>query len=208
MGAGYSKRAPPGNRRIRASEHLLNFWPVGIAFRRMEESQSSVETSPRPAAAPAGRSFVWTSPIGPLTLRSDGDALTSLQFGGGEAAKQPAPDAVLRAAIRELEAYFARKLQVFEIPIREQGTPFQRRVWQKLRDIPFGRTRSYVDVARSLGQPAAMRAVGAANAANPIVIVTPCHRVIGAKGALVGFGGGLNRKRLLLETEGVFLPLG
>ena len=114
----------------------------------------------------------------------------------------------LRSATAALAAYFKRQLTKFETPlVFNRGSAFRRGVWDALLRIPYGHTCSYVDVARQIGQPSAMRAVGAANAANPIAIIVPCHRVIGAKGALVGFGGGLHTKRKLLELEGVFLPL-
>ncbi|MET0545376.1 MAG: methylated-DNA--[protein]-cysteine S-methyltransferase [Caulobacterales bacterium] len=155
------------------------------------------------------RSLIAPSPIGGLKLTSDGEALTGLWFMGTQAGPpKEKPDAILKSAIEELEAYFARRLTRFETPVRpSRGTDFQRKVWAALRDIPYGVTRSYADIARSIGQPTASRAVGAANGANPISIIVPCHRVIGAKGALVGFGGGLHSKRRLLELEGVFLPL-
>lgn len=160
----------------------------------------------------ATRSLIVASPIGGLRLTSNGDALTGLWFTKQpvpDLRSQPAPDEILKSIKRELEAYFTKRLERFETPANpDRGTAFQRKVWAALRLIPFGQTRSYADIARKIGQPTAMRAVGAANGANPIAIVVPCHRVIGAKGALVGFGGGLNSKRLLLELEGVFLPLG
>ena len=163
-----------------------------------------------PALADRGRTAMIDSPIGPLRLRSDGAALIELSFvRAADAAPSPAsPDAILRSAAAELDAYFQRQLTEFETPLAfHRGSDFRRSVWQALRRIPYGHTRSYVDIAREIGQPAAMRAVGAANGANPIAIMVPCHRVIGAKGALVGFGGGLDSKRKLLELEGVFLPL-
>lgn len=108
---------------------------------------------------------------------------------------------VLRAAIEQLTAYFAGSLREFSLPLEITGTDFQMRVWRILRDIPYGETRSYRDLAISMGQPAAVRAVGAANGANPLPIVIPCHRVIGANGKLVGYGGGLALKKRLLELE-------
>lgn len=162
------------------------------------------------APAPQGeRTVVIDSPIGPLRLRSNGEALTTLWF-AREADTRPSgtADAVLRSAAAELDAYFKRKLTKFETPlVFNRGSGFRRSVWEALLRIPYGRTCSYVDIARQIGQPSAMRAVGSANGANPIAIIVPCHRVIGAKGALVGFGGGLDSKRKLLELEGVFLPL-
>jgi methylated-DNA-[protein]-cysteine S-methyltransferase len=108
---------------------------------------------------------------------------------------------VLRQAIEQLRAYFAGELRDFDLSLDMQGTEFQRRVWLELRNIPYGETRSYSFVANIIGAPTAVRAVGAANGRNPIPIVVPCHRVIGAGGALVGYGGGLPLKRFLLDLE-------
>ena len=108
---------------------------------------------------------------------------------------------VLRQAIEQLRAYFAGELRDFDLSLDMQGTEFQRRVWLELRNIPYGETRSYSFVANTIGAPKAVRAVGAANGRNPIPIVVPCHRVIGAGGALVGYGGGLPLKRFLLDLE-------
>ncbi|HMA45123.1 MAG TPA: methylated-DNA--[protein]-cysteine S-methyltransferase, partial [Gemmatimonadales bacterium] len=108
----------------------------------------------------------------------------------------------------QLDDYFARRRAVFDLPLAAAGTPFQQRVWRALRQIPFGATESYAGLARRLGAPAAARAVGAANGQNPIPIIVPCHRVIGADGDLTGFGGGLERKRWLLAHEGAIpVPL-
>ena len=110
--------------------------------------------------------------------------------------------------MRQLRAYFAGKLRRFDLPLDLQGTEFQLRVWRELEAIPFGETRSYSQIATAIGAPRAVRAVGAANGANPIPIVVPCHRVIGAAGNLVGYGGGLPLKKRLLELEGALaLPL-
>jgi methylated-DNA-[protein]-cysteine S-methyltransferase len=108
---------------------------------------------------------------------------------------------LLREAGNQLAAYFAGKLRQFDLPLEMKGTDFQLRVWNLLIQIPYGQTRSYGDLARALGAPAAVRAVGAANGANPIAIVVPCHRVIGSNGTLTGYGGGLPLKRHLLELE-------
>ncbi len=166
--------------------------------------------------------IVLPSPIGPLRLDAAGDALTGMAFHAvgpvsettvagvlGEAARQL--DAhfagVLGEAARQLDAYFAGRLTVFDLPLAPRGTPFQLQVWQQLRQIPYGRTCSYADVAAAIGRPSATRAVGAANGRNPIPIVIPCHRVVGSTGALVGFGGGLDVKRRLLALERGRLPL-
>ena len=147
----------------------------------------------------------WTtmpSPVGLLTLTSRGDALTGVRFGDapplGAATRD---DARLAGARRQLDEYFRGERTSFDLPLALVGTPFQLRVWQALREIPFGETASYGMVARRIGRASAVRAVGAANRNNPIAIVVPCHRVIGADGSLTGFGGGLPRKRFLLELE-------
>lgn len=108
---------------------------------------------------------------------------------------------VVRDAMRQLEAYFAGERMQFDVPLAAKGTVFQRLVWNRLLEIPYGETCSYGELARGIGKPAAVRAVGAANGRNPIGIIVPCHRVIGSSGKLVGYGGGLPMKRLLLDLE-------
>lgn len=147
--------------------------------------------------------IVHHSPVGPLTLVSDGECLVGLHFEGWN---PPADafhksDAVLASTARQLDIYFTGRLRAFDLPLAPAGTPFQQRVWSALRDIPFGETRSYGQLAQTIGKPSAMRAVGAANGRNPIAIVVPCHRVIGADGSLTGFGGGIDRKKFLLSLE-------
>jgi len=148
------------------------------------------------------------SPIGELMLTSDGAALTGLwleehagRAGAGPADAWKRDPALFREAVAQVRAYVAGELRVFSLPLAAAGTPFQRRVWAALAEIPFGETRSYGEIARRIGQPGAARAVGLANGSNPISIVVPCHRVIGANGTLTGYGGGLERKRWLLEHE-------
>ena len=109
---------------------------------------------------------------------------------------------LLLEAVRQLRAYFAGALREFQLPLDIEGTDFQKRVWRQLTTIPYGETRSYRQIAAAIGSPNAVRAVGAANGANPIAIVVPCHRVIGTSGKLVGYGGGLPLKQRLLELEG------
>ena len=146
------------------------------------------------------------SPIGGLLLAGDGHALRRLAFLRGRA---PSPEpgwqqdstGKLDQVCRELEGYFAGRLTRFDTPVAPEGTPFQRRVWAALCEIPYGQTRSYSELARQIGADKAVRAVGAANGANPIAIIVPCHRVIGADGSLTGFGGGLPVKRALLDLE-------
>jgi methylated-DNA-[protein]-cysteine S-methyltransferase len=147
------------------------------------------------------------SPIGPLTLVSDGTHLVELQMRPAAHAlsrrgrEWQESAAALRHARAQVEAYFAGELHTFELPLRAEGTPFQRAVWAALERIPFGTTTSYGAIAAAVGAPGSARAVGAANGRNPIAIVVPCHRVIGANGRLVGYGGGLDRKTWLLGHE-------
>jgi methylated-DNA-[protein]-cysteine S-methyltransferase len=146
------------------------------------------------------------SPVGPLLLAGDDDALRVLWFGAGRRGLGPhaswrlAPER-FASAVAELEQYFAGRRRRFGVTVAPLGTPFQQRVWRALQDIPYGQTISYGELARRIGDVKAVRAVGLANGANPIAIVIPCHRVIGASGALVGFGGGLPTKRALLDLE-------
>ncbi|WP_271634538.1 methylated-DNA--[protein]-cysteine S-methyltransferase [Solicola gregarius] len=144
--------------------------------------------------------LVMRSPVGPLRLRTDGHKLTEIRFVTDPEESSDSP--ILRETQRQLVAYFAGELDEFDLPIEPSGTDFQRRVWQELLNIPYGETTSYGEVATRLGlPPSASRAVGLANGSNPISIVVPCHRVIGANGSLTGYGGGLDNKRLLLELE-------
>jgi methylated-DNA-[protein]-cysteine S-methyltransferase len=148
----------------------------------------------------------YDSPIGTLSLVSNGEALTRLAF-DGVVKPEGRADAVLSAARKQLDQYFAGTLKRFELPLHPTGTEFQERVWMALRDIPFGKTVSYSFIANAVGSPKAVRAVGAANGANPIAIIVPCHRVIGANGAMTGFGGGVPRKVFLLSLEQGQRPL-
>ncbi len=149
------------------------------------------------------------SPIGELTLSATESALTGVWFPGRFRRQVTAGDnPILQLARRQLDEYFARTRTSFDLPLDAEGTAFERRVWDLLRAIPYGTTTSYGELARRLGEPKEARAVGAANGKNPIPIIVPCHRVIGANGDLTGFGGGLERKRWLLEHEGALLGLG
>ena len=148
---------------------------------------------------------VATPLVGPLTLVSEGEALTELRFGGTPAPANSDTPPLLREAARQLEAYFARRLRQFELPLQPAGTPFQQAVWAALCEIPYGEVRSYGAIATRIGRPGASRAVGMANHNNPIAIVIPCHRVIGASGSLTGYGGGLPIKERLLRLEGYLL---
>jgi methylated-DNA-[protein]-cysteine S-methyltransferase len=144
------------------------------------------------------------TPIGRLCLLSNGAQLVKIEFEGSYSTNDALElsDAVLAACAAQLTAYFAGKRRRFELPLAAQGTPFQQSVWDALADIPYGELRSYGDIARGIGNPAAVRAVGAANGRNPLPIVVPCHRVIGSNGTLTGFAGGLEVKKYLLELEG------
>jgi len=145
------------------------------------------------------------SPVGLLELRGTEAGLSAVLFRDDEASPVTPSEAVptcLREATRQLQAYFGRELRAFDLAYDlQQGTEFQRRVWAALPAIGYGHTASYLDLARQLGDPKAVRAVGAANGQNPLAIVCPCHRVIGAGGQLTGYAGGLARKKWLLTFE-------
>ena len=159
------------------------------------------------------------SPCGPLfcVVGEDG-AVVRIEFENGREAQKLTrkladegirivEDSERTAEVRrQLEEYFAGERQTFDLPLSPKGTAFERSVWSELSRIPYGATRSYAEIARAIGRPGAARAVGRANGANPIPIVVPCHRVIGADGSLTGFGGGLEVKSRLLEIEGAALP--
>ena len=141
------------------------------------------------------------SPIGPLYAEADDHGLTRLYTDGHRfhADAEPDHDGTFAAVQRQLDEYFAGERTAFDVPLSQHGTPFELDVWNALRRIPYGETRSYGDIARELGSVA--RAVGRANGRNQISIIVPCHRVIGASGKLVGYGGGLPMKRMLLDLE-------
>jgi methylated-DNA-[protein]-cysteine S-methyltransferase len=145
------------------------------------------------------------SPVGPIRLTADENAITGVIFVDKDAAVTPADEEVtplLAEARRQLREYFAGDLKEFDLPLSMRGTVFQRQVWSELEKIPYGDTSSYGQIAGRLGLPmGASRAVGTANGSNPIAIVVPCHRVIGSNGKLVGYAGGLDRKRYLLDLE-------
>ncbi|MFD7071816.1 methylated-DNA--[protein]-cysteine S-methyltransferase [Streptomyces sp. NPDC059913] len=160
-------------------------------------------TSPDPATR---RHTVVDSPYGPLTLVAADGVLCGLYMTGQRhrpaeetfGAPDPRP---FTEPVRQLDAYFAGELRDFDLPLRLDGTPFQREVWALLQHIPYGETRSYGELAEELGKPGASRAVGLANGKNPVGIIVPCHRVVGASGSLTGYGGGLDRKQRLLSFE-------
>ncbi|MEM7385298.1 MAG: methylated-DNA--[protein]-cysteine S-methyltransferase [Verrucomicrobiota bacterium] len=165
----------------------------------------------QPAHATASR--IIDSPVGSLVLLASPAGLAGLFFGHRLEDKSTLPpeesrNTILDQATRQLEEYFAQERETFELPLDPAGTPFREQVWLELRKIPYGQTLSYGELARKIDNPAAIRAVGTANGANPISIIVPCHRVIGADGSLTGFGGGLEIKRRLLEHEGALLAVG
>lgn len=141
------------------------------------------------------------SPVGELTLTQEGDCLTGLYFGRLPCQGQEGPTPLLEETTRQLSEYFAGNRREFTLPLLLKGTPFQRRVWDALKTIPYGETRSYGELAKAIGSPKSCRAVGGANHRNPISIIVPCHRVVGASGSLTGYGGGLENKRFLLDLE-------
>jgi methylated-DNA-[protein]-cysteine S-methyltransferase len=162
---------------------------------------------------------VCESPVGRLTVAGRGERLVLVQFGDERDAASallrrhdPAASIVEHAdpagAVAALGAYFAGDLGALDrLRVDLLGTAFQQRVWSELRKVAAGRTASYLDIAKAIGSAASTRAVGAANGANPVAIVVPCHRIIGTSGSLVGYGGGLERKRWLLQHEGILLKM-
>lgn len=158
---------------------------------------------------------MMSSPVGSLLLSAEDEGLTSVWFEPHGERVEPGWERdggrsrevsrVLAVAREQLAAYFEGRLTEFDLPLLPRGTPFQLRVWDALRGLRFGETTSYSELARRIGAPDAVRAVGAANGRNPLPIIVPCHRVIGADGSLTGFGGGLERKRWLLEHEALEL---
>lgn len=149
------------------------------------------------------RSVCLDTPVGPVTVVATERAVTAVRFGAAGPAVGQTGDLppVLRQAVEELREYFAGGRREFTLPLAPAGTPFQQEVWAALREIPYGETRTYGQIAARIGRPKACRAVGMANNRNPIAIIVPCHRVVGTSGALVGYAGGLNVKEILLKLE-------
>lgn len=145
--------------------------------------------------------FYYESPIETLTLTSEGENLIGLDFGKVQIEGKEEKTKVIQDAIDQLEEYFQGKRKHFDLPLKFYGTEFQKKCWNALITIPYGETRSYKDISEIVNCPKGYRAVGLANNRNPIVIITPCHRVIGSDGKLVGFGGGLDKKEFLLNLE-------
>ena len=153
-----------------------------------------------PGGGSVGGVHTVETPIGPLLLRADHGRLNRVEFEALAAWRSGAPP--FPEAEAQLHAYFAGELERFELPLAPLGTPFQRSVWDALAEIPYGTTTTYSELAARIGRPSACRAVGTANGRNPLPVIVPCHRVVGAAGTLTGYGGGLARKRLLLALEG------
>ncbi len=154
----------------------------------------------------------FDSPVGELVLVGDENALHGLYMQEGRTAVTVRDDwkrdeAPFSDARDQLDEYFAGGRTTFDLPLAMEGSPFQRRVWRALQDIPYGETISYGELARRVGEPATPRNVGSANGRNPVSVIVPCHRVIGADGSLTGYGGGLERKRILLDLEAGVLAL-
>jgi methylated-DNA-[protein]-cysteine S-methyltransferase len=154
----------------------------------------------------------FQSPVGPLLLAGDRQALRFVSFESSKRSTPPQPEwkenrSAFAEVIRQLQAYFRGELKEFDLPLALEGTKFQVGVWNTLREIPYGETISYAQLAARIGNPKAVRAVGLANGSNPIPIIVPCHRVIGSDGSLTGFGGGLPTKKMLLELENKQLRL-
>ena len=148
------------------------------------------------------REYIDT-PCGKMVIVADDEHILQIEFAGK--ALKSRGNKLTREAARQLKEYFAGKRQNFDLPMRQTGTDFQQQVWQALLSIPYGETRSYADIARQIGKPKSVRAVGAANGQNKIAIAIPCHRVIGADGSLTGYAGGLDKKTILLRLEGSLL---
>ena len=149
------------------------------------------------------RAFFLSTPVGKVGIAENGRAVTNLFFSGtvAPASYQLEETALLRLAADQIHEYFSGKRRSFDLPLEPEGTPFQRFVWDALLTIPYGETRTYHQIAEQIGRPSACRAVGTANGRNPISILIPCHRVIGASGGLTGYAGGLAAKELLLRLE-------
>lgn len=159
-----------------------------ILYVKMKERKRAVKTA------------MYHSPFGNMELSYEEGAVTALKMAGKEA-EGKAPEGLALKVFRELDEYFQGRRKTFDFPCRTHGTAFQEKVWAALREIPYGETRSYRDIAEAIGHPKAYRAVGMANNANPLFIIIPCHRVIGADGSLTGYGGGLPMKKALLMLE-------
>ena len=145
--------------------------------------------------------FIMSTPLGFLRIEGDANGLAVVEFlDATEESGKKLPE-VLKSAVGQLDEYFRKKRHTFELMLNPQGTEFQKQVWKQLLDIPFGRTKTYQEMANSLGDPKVIRAAASANGKNPVAIIIPCHRVIGSDGSFTGYAGGLHRKKWLLEHE-------
>ena len=177
--------------------------PSPVGFGALSHADANFQNTPTNKGHLMFHSY-YDSPIGPLLLTGDGTALTGLYLAEHVRIATPLgtrDDSAFAEPVRQLEEYFAGDRRAFQLPIAPAGTPFQLRVWQLLQGIGYGERRSYGELAAELGNPNAARAVGLANGRNPISIIVPCHRVVGSKGALTGYAGGLTNKQWLLEFE-------
>jgi methylated-DNA-[protein]-cysteine S-methyltransferase len=143
----------------------------------------------------------YSSPLGWIEIQASNNAITSVVFCNEPIIDERNDSALLAECICQLDEYFSGQRTIFDIPVNQEGTPFQQNVWNALTDIPFGKTVSYSDIAKALNNPKSVRAVGAASGQNKVWIIVPCHRVIGANGSLTGYAGGLDRKRWLIAHE-------
>ena len=147
--------------------------------------------------------FVYPMPLGRLTIAAHEKGIVSIHFGDVELDMPRKPSTLTNKAATQIQEYFAGKRREFDLPLDPKGTDFQLTVWKALQTVPYGETRTYAQIAEAIGKPHAYRAVGMANNKNPIPILIPCHRVIGANGTLTGYAGGLEIKRKLLALEGI-----
>lgn len=150
---------------------------------------------------------VFYTPLGNIKITAEQNRIETVEFSNEPLTPDESCSPVIQVAKQELEAYFAKKRTKLEFPIHMKGTDFQKKVWQELLNIPFGKTISYHDLSVALGDPKSIRAAASANGKNPLAIVVPCHRVIGSNGDLVGYAGGLDKKKWLLQHEGVINQL-
>lgn len=149
----------------------------------------------------------YSSPIGMLEIRSEGDAITTVEYVRDESRRPEQVTPVIQQCMEELDEYFMKRRKFFDVRLKLMGTDFQQKVWTQLTEIPYGKTTFYADIALNVGDINSVRAVGMANHQNPIAILVPCHRVIGKDGSMIGYGGGLDRKEWLLRHEGVLNQL-
>jgi AraC family transcriptional regulator, regulatory protein of adaptative response / methylated-DNA-[protein]-cysteine methyltransferase len=205
-------RIAEARRRLRGTDEPLLDIALALGFESLSAFYTlfgkASDTTPvayrraaRSALPETGTAQTYQTPFGPVTVASDGGAVTRVRFGDGLPGLPAKATALTDLAAEQLTEYFGGKRQSFAVPLRPAGTPFQRRVWEELQKIPYGETATYGQVAQRIGRPSAARAVGMANHQNPIAVMIPCHRVVGANGALTGYAAGLPMKRRLLELE-------